>query len=512
MRVLFYSLHPNTVILFQVSVEELSPLECVPQVKSDRLVSDHPMSPLSPLQQEAHTPESQDSCRETAEEAEGESDSSGLQVEETSVLTNGELSEEEELVLSGSQSILPSSVLDQASVIAERFIGSLSRRSSLVSEELGPITSPSPSVDNDVFPSPSACMDLETQMLDRSSKELQVASENLSTPATEPAERALLEGEHRSTLSKQDRLLIHKIRRYYEHAEHQDANFSIKRRESLSYIPAGLVRHLSRQLNSGPQAHPVPVHRKGLSRHRPTSWSVFDLPGLNKSQNADSCLKAEPQRSPFEVKSRSQSITESSTTEEEFRLSIDMFKGHQDKETVEENQDVEQIAEENHDDSTIEAIQAVGSDSSDTKSSNEVPPVLTESKQSTASDGSSISLPATASPTAEGESSQGSRTPLTQGKNHFNRSHLPKIINFRTSTDEDQILEDMGKMRNKVFQLARQYSQRIKNNRPMVWQRNRETANQQGLRNMPAVPEEKRGKSDSNGAVSLLIEISLNLF
>lgn len=506
---LFYSLPPNTVILFQVSVEELSPLEHVPQVKSDQLVSDHPMSPVSPLQLEAHTPEPQDSSRETAEEAEGESDSSGLQVEETSVLTNGELSEEEELVLSGSQSILPSSVLDQASVIAECFIGSLSRRSSLVSEELCPITSPSPSVDNDVFPSPSACMDLETQMLASSSQELQVTSENLSTPAPEPAKRALLEGEHRSTLSKQDRLLIHKIRRYYEHAGHQDANFSIKRRESLSYIPAGLVRHLSRQLNSGPQAHPVPVHRKGLSRHRPTSWSVFDLPGLNKSQNADSCLKTEPQRSPFEVKSRSQSITESSTTEEEFRLSIDMFKGQQDKETVEENQDVEQIAEENHDDSTIEAIQAISSDSSDTKSSNEVPPVLTESKQS---HHKAISSPTTASPTVEGESSQGSRTPLTQGKNHFNRSHLPKVINFRTSTDEDQILEDMGKMRNKVFQLARQYSQRIKNNRPMVWQRNREMANQQGLRNMPAVPEEKRGKSDSNGAVSLFIEISLNLF
>lgn len=477
-------------------MEELSPLECVPQVKSDQLVSDFPMSPVYPLQQEAHTPEPQDSSRETAEEAEGESDSSGLQIEETSVLTNGELSEEEELVLSGGQSILPSSVLDQASVIAERFIGSLSRRSSLVSEELGQITSPSPSVDNDVFPSPSACMDLENQMLASSSQELQVTSENLSTPAPEPAERALVEGEHRSTLSKQDRLLIHKIRRYYEHAEHQDANFSIKRRESLSYIPAGLVRHLSRQLNSGPQAHPVPVHRKGLSRHRPTSWSVFDLPGLNKSQNADSSLKAEPQKSPFEVKSRSHSIAESSTTEEEFRLSTDMFKGQQDKEAVEENQD----------DSTIEATQAIGSDSSDTKSDNEVPPVLTESKQSTASDGSSISSPTTASPTVEGESSPGSRTPLTQGKNHFNRSHLPKIINFRTSTDEDQILEDMGKMRNKVFQLARQYSQRIKNNRPMIWQRNRETANQQGLKNMPAVPEEKMGKSIQ----TVLCHFSLN--
>lgn len=440
-------------------------------------------SPVSPLQQEADTPELEDSSREFGEEGEGESDSSGLQVEDTSVLTNGELSEEEEVMLSGNKSILPSSVLDQASVIAEHFISSLSRRSSLVSEDLGPLPCPSPSIDNDVFKSPSACMDIEkeTQMLASPSPELQGSSENLST-AQEPAARALVERERGSTLSKQDRLLIHKIRRYYEYAEHQDANFSIKRRESLSYIPAGLVRHLSRQLNGGPQGQAVPVHRKGLSHNRPTSWSVFDLPGLEKSQNTDSHQKAEPLRAPMEAKAIS-------TTEEVFRPSTDMLKIWQDMEV--QNQEVQPIAEENLDESRREGILDISSDVLDVKSSEERPP---EPEQSTASESSSVSSPNTTFPAVEGESSQESKTPLPQGKSHFNRAHLPKIINFRTSTDEDQILEDMGKMRNKVFQLARQYSQRIKNNRPIVRQKNREAANQSFFKNMTAVQEEKTGK------------------
>ncbi|XP_044021469.1 pleckstrin homology domain-containing family G member 3 isoform X2 [Siniperca chuatsi] len=480
----------------QVNVEELCPLDCVPQAKrSDQLevhYSQCPESPAPPLQREADTPEPQDTSRETGEEEEGESDSSGLQVEETSVLTNGELSEEEEEVLSDNKSILPSSVLDQASVIAERFISSLSRRSSLVSEELGSIACPSPSIDNDAFKSPSACMDLEKQiqMFASSSPEPQVTSEaNLSTPANTPVLNALIEGERRSTLSKQDRLLIHKIRRYYEHAEHQDANFSIKRRESLSYIPAGLVRQLSRQLNGVPQEQAVPVHKKGLSRNRPTSWSVFDLPGLEKRRNTDTRQKTEAQR-PVEAKARSQSVTDISTTEEEFRPSSDMLKVWQNME--EESQEVQQTAKEKLNDSRVEATQ--DSDTSNVKTSKEPPQILEESEISTASDGSSISSPTTTFAAVEGGSCQDSKTcgtPMSQENRHVNHGQLPKIISFRTSMDEDQILQDMGKMKNKVFQLARQYSQRIKNNRPIIWPRNREPASQQGFKNMPAVQVEK---------------------
>ncbi|CAB1450056.1 unnamed protein product [Pleuronectes platessa] len=409
----------------QVNVEEICPLDCVPPEKRrdqpEVQRSLCPESPVSPPQKDDDTLETEDTSRETGEEEEeGGSDSSCLQPEEASVLTNGELSEEEGEDVLDRKSILPMSVLDQASVIAERFIRSLSRRSSLVSEDLGSLACPSPPAENEVLKSPSACMDLEeqTQMFESSTPEPQTTPEvNMSAPAHNPALDVLIEGERRSTLSKQDRLLIHKIRSYYEDAEHQDANFSIKRRESLSYIPAGLVQHLSRQLNSIPQEQAVPVHRKGLSWNRPTSWSVFDLPGLEKSRNTET----EPKRA-AEAMARPQCISEASTTEEEeFRSSEEMIKVWQDMEMEE---DVLQIEEEKE-------------------------------------------------------------------KNHLNHNQLPKIISFRASLDEEQILQDMGKMKNKVFQLARQYSQRIKNNRPMVWQRNRDAANQQGLKSLPAVHEER---------------------
>ncbi|XP_047466491.1 pleckstrin homology domain-containing family G member 3 isoform X2 [Mugil cephalus] len=482
----------------QVSVQELCPLDCVSQTEtSNQLEVDYPRCPGSPETSpdlEAETPEAQDSSRETGEEEEGGSDSSSLQVGETSVLTNVELSEEEEEVLSDDKSILPSSVLDQASVIAEHYISSLSRRSSLVSEDLGSLACPSPSVDNDTFQSPSACMDLEkqTQMSVDSSAEPQGVSE-ASVLVHDPVLDTLVEGERRSTLSKQDRLLIHKIRQYYEHAEHDDANFSIKRRESLSYIPAGLVRQLSRQLNSTPQDKVAQVHRKGLSPNRPTSWSVFDLPGLEKSRNTETCQRTEPRRS-VGTKARSVSVTDCSMSEEEFRPSSDMLKVWQDMEIEEESGEVVQTAQEKVNDSRLEAAQDMNSDTLYCKNDEQPPQILSDSHVRTASESSSTTSLSASSPTVEGGSGQEtkpSKTSMFQDNSNVNHNQQPKIISFRTSMDEDQILQDMGKMKNKVFQLARQYSQRIKNNRPLIWQRNRDMAGQEGFKNMPGAHEEK---------------------
>lgn len=491
--------HFGNTVIFQVNVEEICPLDCVLQAKTSDQLETHyfqsPKCPVSPVQQQAGSPELQDTSRKTGEEEEVGSDSSGLQVEETSVLTNGELSEEEEDVLDN-KSILPSSVLNQASVIAECFIRNQSRRSSLVSEDLGSLTCPSPLTDNDIFKSPSSSVDEghSTQMLASSKPEPNTNAEDIcSTPEHDPTMDTLILGEHRSTLSKQDCLLIHKIRRYYEHAEHQDANFSVKRRESLSYIPAGLVRHLSQQLNSIPQDQASPVHRKDLSRNRPTSWSVFDLPGLEKSTNTETHKNTE-QQGPVETPARSQSFTDGSSTEEEFISSSEMLKVWQDMEVEEENHKVNQSEKEKFNESRVEVTQDISFDTSDAKTTKQLPQILGESEISTPSNSSSVSSPTTASPATEGKSGQESppsKSPLSQERNRFSHSQLPKIISFQTSMAEDQILQDMGKMKNKVFQLARQYSQRIKNNRPTVWQRNRETANQQGFKNMPAVHEEK---------------------
>lgn len=447
--------------------------------------SQSPESPSSTVQQTFNLSEPQDSSRETGEEGEGESDSSGLPAEDTSVLANGVLSEEEEAVLSGNESILPVSVLDQAGVTAEAFMSGLSRRSSLVSEELA---FSSPLVQNEEFESPSSSVEVETDVSASFTPEPQVTSVQLP-PAREPEETTLFEGEGRSTLSRQDRLLIHKIRRYYEHAEHQDANFSIKRRESLSYIPAGLVRNLSRQLNSGPQDQAVQAYRRGLSRNRPTSWSVFDLPGLGKSPNTHTHQIPELKSSPVDPKTRPQN-----TTEEAFKPSADMLKVWNHMEM--ENQEVQQISEEACDGSG-RPILDTDSEVLEIRMSEEPPQVLQEFETCPASKESSISSKVRSFPALQEESPQG---PKTQETTHFSPAHLPKIVTFQKCTEEDQILEDMGRMKNKVFQLARQYSQRIKNNRPLVWQRNRGTANQQSFRNAPAV-QEKTGKHLSDETV-----------
>lgn len=448
--------------------------------------SQSPESPSSTVQQTFDPSESQDSSRETGEEGEGESDRSALPAEDASVLTNGLLSEEEEAVLSGSEGVLPVSALEQAGVTAEALLSSLSRRSSLPSKEL---VFASPLVQNAVSESPSSGVEVETDMSASFTPGPHGSSEQ-PPPAGEPVGTTCFEGEGRSTLSKQDRLLIHKIRRYYEHAEHQDANFSIKRRESLSYIPAGLVRNLSRQLNSGPQGHGVPAHRRGLSRNRPTSWSVFDLPGLGKSPNTPTHQFPELKSSPVDTKTRLQK-----TSEEAFRPSADMLEVWNDMEM--EEQEVQQISEETCDASRW-TVADTDSELWQIRTSEE-PTLLQESENWPASKESSVCSKITSFPALQEESPQGSKT---QETNHFSPAHLPKIVTFRKCTEEEQIFEDMGRMRNKVFQLARQYSQRIKNNRPLVWQRNRGTAIQLSFKNAPAV-QEKAGQHLSDPTITV---------
>ncbi|XP_040465522.1 pleckstrin homology domain-containing family G member 3 isoform X1 [Falco naumanni] len=156
--------------------------------------------------------------------------------------------EEEEEEEGAASSILPPSVLDQASVIAERFGGggSFSRRSSLA---------------------------LEGRPASRSGSALSLdgappleAGEPGGSRSTVPSPEPLAGARRESLLSSRDRLLLDKIKSYYGHAEHQDASFSVRRRESLSFIPKGLVRSSICRLNglprppaaSEPPAQPAP--------------------------------------------------------------------------------------------------------------------------------------------------------------------------------------------------------------------------------------------------------------
>uniref|UniRef100_G1MYZ3 Uncharacterized protein n=1 Tax=Meleagris gallopavo TaxID=9103 RepID=G1MYZ3_MELGA len=173
--------------------------------------------------------------------------------EDPRALSSEEEEEEEEEEGHGSGSILPPSVLDQASVIAERFGSSMSRRGSMV---LDGRSGSALSLDGVTPP-----------------------QENMESCSPLPSPGSPQGCRRRSLLSTQDRLLLRKIRSYYEHAEHQDAGFSIRRRESLSYIPKGLVRNSVSRINSWPPLEPG----SPKTPTEPVSPKVLLEPGSPKS-------------------------------------------------------------------------------------------------------------------------------------------------------------------------------------------------------------------------------------
>ncbi|XP_017658423.1 pleckstrin homology domain-containing family G member 3 isoform X2 [Nannospalax galili] len=219
--------------------------------------------------------------------------------------------EEEEMAASQeSESLLPPSVLDQASVIAERFVSSFSRRSSLALEDgksssLGTprLVSRSSSVlslegsEKGLAQWGSAVDSLSSPPTPEVFINASVATDNgLSVNGAEsanagcPLEPNRSSCKKESALSTRDRLLLDKIKSYYENAEHHDAGFSIRRRESLSYIPKGLVRSSVSRFNSLPRPDPEPAVPVGCKRQggsRPASWALFDLPGPSQSGTGD---------------------------------------------------------------------------------------------------------------------------------------------------------------------------------------------------------------------------------
>lgn len=160
------------------------------------------------------------------------------EVKEEFVLNqDGQSSEEEvEKDCEGSEnhSILPSSVLDKAGVIAEHFTAN-TRQSIAAPDELR---------------SPQRIKQELT------SCKKAAATLNLLFPKEEivsESDRHVCRRRD-STLSRKEQLLIDKIRTYYENAEQQDAGFSLKRRESLTYIPSGLVRTSVSHFNKIPHS------------------------------------------------------------------------------------------------------------------------------------------------------------------------------------------------------------------------------------------------------------------
>uniref|UniRef100_A0ABI8A979 DH domain-containing protein n=1 Tax=Felis catus TaxID=9685 RepID=A0ABI8A979_FELCA len=224
--------------------------------------------------------------------------------EDLKTLSSEEEEEEEDVgATQEPESLLPPSVLDQASIIAERFVSSFSRRSSLALEDgkasgFGSprLTSRSSSVlslegsEKGSARRGSTTDALGSQPPPEVDSGVGVATESSpSVNGTEPPSPGCPAEPDRSSckkkesaLSTRDRLLLDKIKSYYENAEHHDAGFSIRRRESLSYIPKGLVRNSVSRFNSLPRPDPEPTAPLGHRRQvgsRPASWAMFDLPG-----------------------------------------------------------------------------------------------------------------------------------------------------------------------------------------------------------------------------------------
>uniref|UniRef100_A0A8C3HUB4 Pleckstrin homology and RhoGEF domain containing G3 n=1 Tax=Chrysemys picta bellii TaxID=8478 RepID=A0A8C3HUB4_CHRPI len=228
-------------------------------------------------------------------------------MEDLKALSSEEEEEEEE---TRARSILPPSVLDHASLIAEMFASSFSRRSSLALEEGRPGGFLTPRL----VSRSSSVLSLEGSEKGQGRGSAANSQGRISPPGSTrsgAASPGSLEPErtpcHRkeSMLSQRDRLLLDKIKSYYECAEHRDAGFSIRRRESLSYIPKGLVRNSVCRLNSLPPPEQHADARRGAggsgSGGRTAAWVLAGVPTARSRAEPSTPVTEEEFRPPAEM-------------------------------------------------------------------------------------------------------------------------------------------------------------------------------------------------------------------
>lgn len=401
--------------------------------------------------------------------------------------------EEEEMgAIQEPESLLPPSVLDQASVIAERFASSFSRRSSLAMEDgkssgLGTprLISRSSSVlslegsekglarwgstGDSLSNPPTPEVIIGVDMVTDNGPSVN-GTESLSAGSgcpTEPDRSSCKKKE--SALSTRDRQLLDKIKNYYENAEHHDASFSIRRRESLSYIPKGLVRSSVSRFNSlpKPNAEPAaPGGHKRLGSSRPASWTLFDLPDPSRPDEGD----------PAPI------------TDAEFRPSSEIAKIWERMESSERSL-------------------RTGSGQSQANGFELQEPlfILEEHELGAITEESAFASPESASPTEQPSPAHLARElkelvkELSSGVQGELVTPLhPRIVQLSHVMDS-HVSE---RVKNKVYQLARQYSLRIKNIKatrpPLPWERATPERNEQ-IPSVSGPPEEAAELSGGKG-------------
>uniref|UniRef100_A0A3Q4GAA5 Pleckstrin homology and RhoGEF domain containing G3 n=1 Tax=Neolamprologus brichardi TaxID=32507 RepID=A0A3Q4GAA5_NEOBR len=339
-------------------------------------------------------------------------------------------------------SILPSSVLDKASAIAQHFTNSI-KRGTVAQDDACSLGCPSPRL-----PSRSgSSLSLSAEADDRPPRLCSFVADPAETfggsdlTMLSPRDDSLFDSDRSirrrrdSTLSKQDQLLIGKIKSYYENAENQDATFSLRRRESLTYIPSGLVR---------------------------SSVSRFNSTSTSSTSTVDPTYR-----------SRSQSVQDNLSDDENFKPSSEMIKIWQAMERdIKKSQ-----TEDGGQDRTKEA--AVTSRISGLSF-----PTKNSSQESRASDLRTIKEESTSPMPLKPKASEVNRTgSVRETLKMFGeeaavlRAPVPHVTQLKVEAEKDhpssasdQVVE-VDKMASKVLHLARQYSQRIKTSSPVVRQR-----------------------------------------
>ncbi|XP_013879348.1 pleckstrin homology domain-containing family G member 3 isoform X2 [Austrofundulus limnaeus] len=452
-----------------------------PELSSDpasSIISVSPQKSEDPKPEENPDPVEEPSCATT------DSDSK--------TLSSGESSEDERDAHeeSGSPSILPSSVLDKASDIAQHF--SSIKRGSLAQDDARSISCASPRLPSRT----SSILSLSTEVADRPLRRNSVSSEPPETfndtDLTLPTNRddgiydpdRSIRRRRDSTLSKQDQILIGKIKTYYENAGNQDATFSIRRRESLTYIPTGLVRSSVSRLNN--------VRTNSTAS---TASSSLDPPSadytLPSSLSLDS-LKSDQLNSDSgdQQRSRSQSLHDDLFDDEEFRPSSEMIKVWQEME------------------------QRITDDREFGQSGDVVTPTKSSDPESGASDLSTITedstSPSPPKPKAPGFSRTGS---VKNALRCFGeeaavlKATVPRVAQLRAEAegerpgDGSKQTDDVDKGNSKVLSLARRYSQLIKTTKPTVQQRNQTAPVKKSL---ACVVEEKENSGKSSLSLPLV--------
>lgn len=441
--------------------------------------------------------------------------------------------EEEDQAAEAETSILPSSVLDQASTIAEHFVSS-TRRSSSTTDDVRSVGCSSPCVPSRT----GSLLSLGGGEAHEWSHRINSnhCSEGTGVPMSHDAYTGVdvtmlsdnvFDNSFRrrdSTLSKRDQQLIDKIKSYYDNAEYVDAGFSIKRRESLTYIPTGFVRSSVTKLNSIPSegtekkgtsttASDVSQSLYSESRERLTSNETCNALEFGKGKASErSEHESEVSFDSVRDKTKCQLQRDVAITEEEFLPSSEMIKVWQQMEKeISRSQDDARGLPRRRDAHRIRVAspnmsrKTLLSRTTSETDSTEPLMILEESDLSTITEESTSPSPVKGRGMVLGRSASLSDYPRPREMDgRLRRAPVPRVIQLRAEAEmevpkNEPEGDDGDASQSKVFHLARKYSQRIKCTNPLVRQRSQDSEGMLGKRSLSCVleerPERGRGKA-----------------